>query len=148
MDARENSVGTEALVDRTPDFGLSIICSTAKMQSSDTEATIYYGCMRDQDSKVGEFVARIDRQNQILFVEELFIQQRYRGKGLGKKALDFLEAKASSLNVREIVLEPCPVDSGAFTAESLRNWYMEHGYVCRRRNIFARSTHLLAKVIR
>jgi GNAT superfamily N-acetyltransferase len=147
MQTRENGVGSEERAERDPSRGLQILFKAAKMQPNDNDTTIYHGTMQSHHAKVGEFVARVDSRSQVLFIEELFIERMYRGKGIGKKALDFLEAKASSLKIREIVVDPFPLDPGVFTVESLRNWYMKHGYISRRRNIFAPSSNLLAKAL-
>jgi GNAT superfamily N-acetyltransferase len=147
METWETCVGSEDRAEKGPDRGLQILFTVARIQSKDDDTTIYYGTMRNQHTDVGEFVARVDLRSHVLFIEEFFIERRYRGKGIGKKTLDFIETKASSLKIREVVLEPFPIDPGAFSVESLRNWYMKHGYISRRRNIFAPSTNLLAKAL-
>ncbi len=143
----ENGVGSEERTERSPSRGLQILFKAAKMRPNDNDTAIYHGMMKSHHAKVGEFVARVDWRSQVLFIEELFIERGYRGEGIGKKALDFLEAEASSLKIREVVVEPFPLDPGAFTVESLREWYMGHGYTSRRRSIFAPSTNLLAKAL-
>jgi GNAT superfamily N-acetyltransferase len=148
MEARETSATSEDRTKKGHDRGLQILFTAAKTQPNDDETTTYYGNVRSQHKKVGEFVARADLRSRVLFIEELFIEREYRGKGIGKKALNFLETKASSLKLREVALEPFPSDPGAFAVESLRNWYVKQGYTSRRRSILAPSTNLLAKTIR
>jgi len=147
METREASACSEDNQKMGHGQSLQIIFTEARMQPNDDDTTIYHGNLRKQREKVGEFVARADWRNHALFIEELFIEREHRGNGIGKKALDFLEAKASSLKLREVVLEPFPSDPGAFTVEALRSWYMKQGYFSRRRNIFAPATALLAKAL-
>jgi GNAT superfamily N-acetyltransferase len=147
METCETSASSEDRAKKGPDRGLQILFTAAEIQPKDDDATIYYGTVRSQNKEIGEFVARVDWRSHVLFIEELFIEREHRGKGIGKKALDFLETKASSLKLREVVLEPFPSDTGAFSVESLRNWYMKQGYISRRRSIFAPSTNLLAKAV-
>jgi GNAT superfamily N-acetyltransferase len=147
METCQTSASSEDEAKKGPDRGLEILFTAADTQPKDDDTTIYYGTVRSQRKKVGELVARVDWRGHVLFIEELFIEREYRGKGIGKKALDFLESKASILKLREVVLEPFPSDPGAFTVESLRNWYIKQGYISRRRSIFAPSTNLLAKAI-
>jgi GNAT superfamily N-acetyltransferase len=147
METRETHVGSEDRTVQDSDPGLQLLF-TAEIPLKDDDTTIYHGTVRSQRKKVGEFAVRADWRSHVLFIEELFVEREYRGKGIGKKALGFLETKASTLKLREVVLEPFPSDPGAFTVESLRNWYIKQGYISRRKSIFAPSTNLLAKAIR
>jgi GNAT superfamily N-acetyltransferase len=146
METLETGVGSEDVAEKGHGRGLQILFKATRLQPND-DTLVYYGTIRSLHVKVGEFVARVDRRSQALFIDELFVERGYRGKGIGKKVLDFLEDKASSLKIREVVLEPSPIDPEDFTVESLRNWYKKHDYVSRRRSIFAPSTNLLAKVL-
>jgi GNAT superfamily N-acetyltransferase len=146
METPETDVGSEDAVEKGHGRGLEILFKTAKTQLNDG-TIVYHGTIRSLHAKVGEFVARVDKRSQTLFIDELFVEREYRGKGIGKKALDFLEDKASTLKIREVVLEPFPIGPEDFTVESLRNWYEKHGYVSCRRSIFAPSTNLLAKAL-
>jgi len=147
MEACETSARSEDEAKTGDSQGLQIVVVEARMKPNEEDTMIYQGNLRTEHKKVGEFVARADWRNHALFIEELFIEREHRGNGIGKKALDFLEAKASSLKLREVVLEPFPSDPGAFTVEALRSWYMKQGYFSRRRNIFAPATALLAKAL-
>jgi GNAT superfamily N-acetyltransferase len=142
-----DAFGSEDRAEKSPNQGLQILFTAAKIRPKDDDKTTYYGTLRTQHVKVGEFVVNVDWQSKVLLIEELFIERGYRRKGIGKKVLDFLEAKASSLKIQKVVLEPFPIDPGAFTVESLGNWYMKHGYAPFKRNIFAPSTSLLAKAV-
>ena len=140
--------GSEFRAEKSSSQGLQILFTVAKIQPTDDDQTIYQGTLRAHQAKVGEFVVKADWQSQVLLIEELFIERGYRRKGIGKKVLDFLESEASKLKIRKVVLEPFPIDPGAFTVESLENWYMKHGYTYFKGKIFAPSTNLLAKAVR
>jgi GNAT superfamily N-acetyltransferase len=147
MENPEISSSPEDTIKKDQGRDLQILFTEASTQPNDDDTTIYHGNLRSQHKKAGEFVARADWRSRVLFIEELFIEREYRRKGIGKKALVFLETKASSLKLREVALEPFPSDPGAGAVESLRNWYMKQGYVSRRRNIFSPATNLLAKAV-
>ncbi len=134
------------ICEKGADRNLPALFGMTEMSQKD-DVTIYRGTIRNQTGAVGEFVARIDWRDRTLFIEELFIEREYRGKGLGKSALDFLVAKASCLKLREVVLEPFPNDLRASAFESLRNWYVKQGFVPRRKSVLAPSTNLLSKTV-
>lgn len=145
---RETNATSEDRPKKGHDQGLQILFTPAMTQPNDDETTTYYGNVRSQHKKVGEFEARADWRSRVLFIEELFIEREHRGKGIGKKALNFLETKASNLKLREVALEPFSSDPRALVVESLKNWYKKQGYTSRRRSILGPSTNLLAKAVR
>lgn len=56
------------------------------------------------------------------FIDELYLQPRYRGQGIGRRAMQFVEERARELGVNAIHLE---VDDGNEPAEEL---YRRAGY--------------------
>jgi ribosomal protein S18 acetylase RimI-like enzyme len=48
------------------------------------------------------------------FVDELFIEAGHRGRGWGRRTMEFVEAEARSLGVRAIHLEVSPANSVAY----------------------------------
>lgn len=48
------------------------------------------------------------------FVDELFIEAAHRGRGWGRRTMEFVEAQAKALGVRAIHLEVSPENSAAF----------------------------------
>jgi len=60
------------------------------------------------------------------FIDELYIEPEFRRKGLGRRAMEFVEARARGLNVNAIHLE---VDRGNDPAVELyrRTGYEDHG---------------------
>jgi GNAT superfamily N-acetyltransferase len=143
----EISASSENKAKKESHLDLQISSTLTEIQSKNDDATTYYGIVKSRHNKIGEFLARVDWQSRVLFIEELFIERQYRGRGIGRKALNFLETKASSLKLREVVLEPFSSDSRDFPLERLRNWYRKQGYTSRRRSIFAPSTNLFTKAI-
>ena len=59
------------------------------------------------------------------FVDELYVEERFRGKGLGRRAMEFVEERARELGVNAIHLE---VDRGNDAARGLyrRTGYVDH----------------------
>lgn len=51
------------------------------------------------------FVFSFEYKGRIAFLDELFISEKARGKGLGKQALNFMAAQAKLLSVKIIYLE-------------------------------------------
>lgn len=51
------------------------------------------------------FVFSFEYKGRIAFLDELFIAETARGKGLGKQALDFIQEQAKLLSVKIIYLE-------------------------------------------
>ncbi|MXN92186.1 GNAT family N-acetyltransferase [Flavobacterium sp. Sd200] len=51
------------------------------------------------------FVFSFEYKGRIAFLDELFIKETARGKGLGKRALDFIQVQARLLSVKIIYLE-------------------------------------------
>lgn len=115
------------------------------LQSGDD--AVYQGSMMNGHTKAGEFVARVDRRKQAMLIEELFVDQGYRGNGIGKKALTFLETEAARLKLRKVIVDPCPIDLCAFDEETLRQWYLKNGYTSNARGFFRPQTNLLAKAL-
>jgi GNAT superfamily N-acetyltransferase len=59
------------------------------------------------------------------FVDELYVEEKFRGKGLGRRAMEFVEQRARELGVNAIHLE---VDRGNEAALGLyrRTGYVDH----------------------
>lgn len=51
------------------------------------------------------FVFSFEYKGRIAFLDELYIKESYRGKGIGKNAIDFIKEQASNQNVKLIYLE-------------------------------------------
>ncbi len=51
------------------------------------------------------YVFSFEYQGRIAFLDELYIKESSRGKGIGKQALDFIKEQASLTNVKLIYLE-------------------------------------------
>ncbi len=56
------------------------------------------------------------------FIDELFIREEFRNKGIGKKAMDFIEAQCNVLNVNALHLEVEPHNINA------RKLYADKGF--------------------
>lgn len=51
------------------------------------------------------FVFSFEYRGRIAFLDELYLKEISRGKGIGKRTIDFVKAQASQLNVKLIYLE-------------------------------------------
>lgn len=56
------------------------------------------------------------------FIDEFYLSEDYRGKGIGKKAIDFISKKAKELNVNALHLETEPEN------EIAKNLYLARGF--------------------
>ena len=51
------------------------------------------------------FVFSFEYQGKIAFLDELYIREKSRGKGIGKQTLQFIQAEARKLGLKHIYLE-------------------------------------------
>ncbi|MCZ8198266.1 MAG: GNAT family N-acetyltransferase [Flavobacterium sp.] len=51
------------------------------------------------------YVFSFEYKGRIAFLDELYIKETYRGKGIGKQTIDFIKEQASNQNVKLIYLE-------------------------------------------
>jgi len=51
------------------------------------------------------FVFNFEYQGKIAFLDELYIREKSRGKGIGKQTLQFIQAEARKLGLKHIYLE-------------------------------------------
>ena len=72
-----------------------------------------YLIYHSNDEKVSEVVGYLiltyifsfEYQGRIAFLDELYIKETYRGKGIGKQAINFIKEQAALTNVKLIYLE-------------------------------------------
>lgn len=65
----------------------------------------------------------------IAFLDELYLTEKARGKGLGRKAVEFIKAKAQNFNLKLLYLE---IEQHNATAQKL---YLAAGFELHNRNI-------------
>lgn len=51
------------------------------------------------------YIFSFEYKGKIAFLDELYIKENYRGKGIGKQTVDFIKEKASNQNTKLIFLE-------------------------------------------
>ena len=51
------------------------------------------------------FIFSFEYSGKIAFLDELYISENFRGKGIGKQTIDFIKQEATQLNVKLIYLE-------------------------------------------
>ena len=87
-------------------------------------ANHYLYTLYDDDQAVGLIwlCANVDRLTQDGFIFELYVDEKYRGKGYGKQAMLLIEEKARDLNLKAIALHVFGSNKTA------RNLYEAIGY--------------------
>lgn len=75
------------------------------------------------------FVFSFEYAGRIAFLDELFISESMRGKGLAKEALEFIKAQTELLSVKIIYLEIEPHN------ESARKLYLSKGFKNHKRGL-------------
>jgi len=51
------------------------------------------------------YVFSFEYKGRIAFLDELYIKENYRGKGIGKQTIDFIKEQASNQNIKLIYIE-------------------------------------------
>ncbi|MGH2664477.1 GNAT family N-acetyltransferase [Flavobacterium sp.] len=63
----------------------------------------------DENETIGyvilTFIFSFEYKGTIAFLDELFLSEKARGKGIGKKVIDFIQAEAHKLKLKVIYLE-------------------------------------------
>jgi ribosomal protein S18 acetylase RimI-like enzyme len=75
------------------------------------------------------FVFSFEYKGRIAFLDELYISDTARGRGLGKQALDFIEEQAKALSIKIIYLE---IEGHNTIAQKL---YLSKGYSIHNRGL-------------
>lgn len=75
------------------------------------------------------FVFSFEYAGRIAFLDELFISESMRGKGLAKEALDFIKAQTEILSIKIIYLEIEPHN------ETARKLYLSKGFENHKRGL-------------
>ncbi|MEW4922618.1 GNAT family N-acetyltransferase [Algibacter sp. 2305UL17-15] len=75
---------------------------TADFMEQQISDHFQYYLILSNDSEIGYI--SIKKENQSLFLSKFYILKGYRGKGFGKKALEFVEEKAKELKCKSISL--------------------------------------------
>lgn len=75
------------------------------------------------------FVFSFEYAGCIAFVDELFITEAFRGKGLAKQALDFIKEEAKTLSIKVLYLEIEPHN------ETARKLYLSKGFAPHKRGL-------------
>ena len=75
------------------------------------------------------FIFSFEYSGKIAFLDELYISENFRGKGIGKQAIDFIKQEATQLNVKLIYLE---VENHNVNAQKL---YLANDFETHNRNL-------------
>lgn len=80
------------------------------------------------------FVFSFEYQGRIAFLDELYVTEIARGKGIGSKALEFVKAESHKLSLKLIYLEVEPHNTKA------QNLYLAHGFEMHNRKLMRLKT--------
>ena len=75
------------------------------------------------------YVFSFEYKGRIAFLDELYIKENFRGKGIGKQTIDFIKEQASNQNVKLIYLE---VENHNQNAQKL---YLAHNFEVHNRKL-------------
>ena len=80
------------------------------------------------------FVFSFEYQGKIAFLDELFVTETARGKGIGSKAIDFVKAESHKLSLKLIYLEVEPHNTKA------QKLYLASGFEMHNRKLMRLKT--------
>ena len=80
------------------------------------------------------FVFSFEYQGRIAFLDELYVTEKARGKGIGGKALDFIQIESDKLSLKLIYLEVEPHN------EKAQKLYLANGFESHHRKLMKYKT--------
>jgi len=80
------------------------------------------------------FVFSFEYQGKIAFLDELYVTEKARGKGIGSKAIEFIKGESHKLSLKLIYLEVEPHNKKA------QNLYIANGFEMHNRKIMRLKT--------
>ncbi len=75
----------------------------------------------------GELIMKMQKNQKVMGIEEVFIEREFRNTGLGSKLLVFAERTACALGFQSVELRPFSTDP-LVSDPDLKDWYMKRGY--------------------
>jgi GNAT superfamily N-acetyltransferase len=75
----------------------------------------------------GELLLRVPRKEKSLFIEEVFVERKYRKMGLGTRLLNLAEETAKAMGLSTLELRPFSIDP-TISENNLKEWYKHRGY--------------------
>lgn len=79
------------------------------------------------DVMAGELIINVPINEKALYIEEVFVDRKFRNTGLGSSLLDFAENTARILGFQNVELRPFSTDP-LISDRTLQEWYMKRGY--------------------
>ena len=79
------------------------------------------------ESLAGELIINISRNLEVVFIEEVFVDRKFRNTGLGSSLLDFAEKTAMTSGFQKVELRVFSTDP-LVPDLKLQEWYMKRGY--------------------
>lgn len=79
------------------------------------------------EGTAGELLLRVPRKENSLFIEEVFVERRYRKMGLGTRLVSLAEETARALGLSTVELRPFSNDP-TIPDNKLKEWYKHRGF--------------------
>lgn len=88
-------------------------------------------CLRFEvgDRKAAEIIIKRFPDRNVLSIDNIFVEKRYRQRGYGSRILSMIEEHASEDGVERIEITPFSLDPGHMDDERLRAWYAKRGFI-------------------
>ena len=106
-----------------------------EFSSNDTLGRLYL--IRHQQQNIGYIILTFgfsfEYKGRDAFIDEFFIKETLRNKGIGKKAMDFIESESKKLNIKAVHLE---VEAHNTIANQL---YINKGYKSNERTLLTKK---------
>ncbi len=79
------------------------------------------------EGTAGELLLRVPRTEKSLFIEEVFVERKYRKMGFGTRLMNLAEETARAMELSTVELRPFSNDP-TIPENTLKEWYMHRGY--------------------
>ncbi len=80
------------------------------------------------EGTAGELLMRVPANEKSLFIEEIFVDRKYRKMGFGSRLMRFAEDTANEMGLSIVKLRPFSNDP-TIPENELKEWYLHRGYI-------------------
>jgi GNAT superfamily N-acetyltransferase len=79
------------------------------------------------EGTAGELLLRVPGKENSLFIEEVFVERKYRNMGFGTRLVNLAEETARAMGLSAVELKPFSNDP-TIPESKLKEWYQHRGY--------------------